>query len=71
MVRRVRVVLDNTTTLLDDLFAEYNKVAMPLFVDFIKPFVGESITVPLVNGKIKTITIEELIKGVKKIEKVR
>ena len=64
--QRVRVVLDNTTTLLRDLFVRYNNVAMPLFVDFIKPFVGESITVPFGKWKNKTITIEELIKGVKK-----
>ena len=30
--QRVRVVLDNTTTLLGDLFVRYNNVAMPLFV---------------------------------------
>ena len=43
---RIRVVLDNTNILLGDLFARYTKIAMPLFVDFIKPFIGESIIVP-------------------------
>ena len=60
--QRVRVVLDNTTTLLGDLFVRYNNVAMPLFVDFIKPFVGESITVPFGKYKGKTMTAEDLVK---------
>ena len=54
--QRVRVVLDNTTTLLGDLFVRYNEVSMPLFVDFIKPFVGESITVPFGKFKGKTMS---------------
>ena len=60
--QRVRVVLDNTTTLLGDLFVRYNNVAMPLFVDFIKPSVGESITVPFGKFKGKTMTAEDLVK---------
>ena len=60
--QRVRVVLDNTTTLLGDLFVKYNEVAMPLFVDFIKPFIGESITVPFGKFKGKTMTAEDLVK---------
>lgn len=60
--QRVRVVLDNTTTLLKDLFIEYNKVSMPLFVDFIKPFIGNSITVPFGKFKGKTMTAENLVK---------
>ena len=60
--QRVRVVLDNTTTLLGDLFVRYNEVSMPLFVDFIKPFVGESITVPFGKFKGKTMTAEDLVK---------
>lgn len=60
--QRIRVVLDNTTTLLGDLFVRYNNVAMPLFVDFIKPFVGDSITVPFGKFKGKTMTAEDLVK---------
>lgn len=60
--QRVRVVLDNTTTLLGDLFVRYSNVSMPLFVDFIKPFVGESITVPFGKYKGKTMTAEDLVK---------
>lgn len=60
--QRVRVVLDNTSTLLGDLFVKYSNVSMPLFVDFIKPFVGESITVPFGKFKGKTMTAEGLVK---------
>lgn len=60
--QRVRVVLDNTSTLLGDLFVKYSNVSMPLFVDFINPFVGESITVPFGKFKGKTMTAEDLVK---------
>lgn len=60
--QRVRIVLDNTNTLIGDLFVKYNDVAMPLFVDFIKPFVGENITVPFGKFKGKTMTAEDLVK---------
>ena len=60
--QRVRVVLDNTSTLLGDLFVKYNEVAMPLFVDFIKPFVGENIMIPFGKFKGKVIKAEDLVK---------
>lgn len=59
---RVRVLMDNITTLLGDLFIEYNNTSMPLFVSFIKPFVGESITVPFGKWKGKVIKAEDLVK---------
>lgn len=60
--QRVRVVLDNTSVLLGDLFVKYNEVAMPLFVDFIKPFVGENIMIPFGKFKGKVIKAEDLVK---------
>lgn len=60
--QRVRVLMDNITTLLGDLFVKYNNVSMPLFVSFIKPFVGESITVPFGKWKGKVIQAEDLVK---------
>ncbi len=59
--QRVRVVLDNVSTMLNDLQVDYNTVAMPLFVYFIKPFVGDNLVVPFGKYKGKTITAEELI----------
>jgi hypothetical protein len=48
---RVRVALDNATILIKDLFADYNKLSMPLFIQFLKPFLGENVVVPF--GKFK------------------
>lgn len=49
---RMRVVLDNTTTLLNDVYAMYNKTALPIFVDFLKPYIGDSLNIPF--GKTQT-----------------
>ena len=59
---RVRVVLDNTARLIDDLTIKYNEAAMPLFVDFIKPFLGQNVVIPFGKYKGKTLKAEELIK---------
>lgn len=60
--QRVRVLLNDTSNLLGDLFAKYNSVSMPLFVDFIKPFVGENIMIPFGKFKGKVIKAEDLVK---------
>ena len=60
--QRVRVLMDNVTTLLGDLFVKYNDVSMPLFVSFIKPFIGDSITIPFGKWKGKVIQAEDLVK---------
>lgn len=60
--QRVRVALDNASILIGDLFVKYNDVAMPLFVDFIKPFVGENIMIPFGKFKGKVIKAEDLVK---------
>lgn len=60
--QRVRVLMDNVTILLGDLFVKYNDTAMPLFVSFIKPFVGDSITIPFGKWKGKVIQAEDLVK---------
>jgi hypothetical protein len=59
--QRVRVVLDNVSTMLNDLQVDYGTIAMPLFVDFIKPFVGDNLVVPFGKYKGKVMTAEELI----------
>lgn len=60
--QRIRVVLDNASILVGDLFVKYNDVSMPLFVDFLKPFLGENITIPFGKFKGKTLKAEDLIK---------
>lgn len=59
--QRIRVILDEVSTLLDDLYIRYNDIAMPLFVEFIKPFVGENVVVPFGKYKGKIITAEDLV----------
>lgn len=63
---RVRVALNDLSNLLGDLQIDYDKTAMPLFVDFIKPFVGESIVIPFGKHKGKQMTVEELIQTAEK-----
>lgn len=60
--QRVRVSLDNVSILLGDLFVKYNNVSMPLFVDFIRPFIGESVIIPFGKFKGKVIKAEDLMK---------
>ena len=60
--QRVRVALDNASILIGDLFVKYNDVSIPLFVDFIKPFVGENIMIPFGKFKGKVIKAEDLVK---------
>lgn len=60
--QRVRVALDNLNAILEDVMVDYNTVAMPLFIDFIKPFVGNNLVVPFGKYKGKTLNAEELIK---------
>lgn len=59
---RVRVTMNNITTLLGDLFVKYKNTSLPSFVSFIKPFVGESIIVPFGKWKGKVIKAEDLVK---------
>lgn len=58
----VKEIVDRVVGLTSRLEAKYQKVAVPMFIDFIKPFVGESITVPFGKFKNKTYTLDELVK---------
>ena len=58
---KVRVALKDMKSLLDDLFVDYKDTAMPLFVEFIKPFVGDGIVVPFGKYAGRTIKAEQLI----------
>lgn len=60
--QRLRVVLDNITILTTDLETVYKKTAMPLFIEFLKPFVGDSLRVPFGKNKGKETTLEDLVK---------
>lgn len=58
---RIRNTLKDASDLLDDLYSEYKSVAMPLFVDFMKMYLGESIVVPFGKYKGKVIKAEKLL----------
>ena len=58
---RVKVVIDQVSSLLDDVKVDYDRVSMPIFVSFIKPFVGEGIEVPFGKYKGKIIKAEDLV----------
>lgn len=58
---KVKASLEEMNNLISRLRQQYNQEAMPLFVSFIKPFIGEGITVPYGKYKGKTYTAEELI----------
>lgn len=60
---RIRVVVDSLTSLLDDLEVDYNEVATPLFLEFIKPFIGDSMAITMGKDKGKTLKIEDLLKS--------
>lgn len=59
---RVKDVLKELDHLMENVYSNYQDVAMPLFVSFIKPFFGESITVPFGKYKGKVLKVEELVK---------
>src|SRR5699024_2378278 len=52
--QKVRGILNDTAALIADLRVEYNKVAMPLFLDFLKPFIGNQVEISFGKYKGKT-----------------
>lgn len=63
---RVKVVLDNTLILLGNLYIEYNKTSIPLFIDFIRPFVGDGIVIPEGKFRGEVMKAEDFIKTAEK-----
>lgn len=60
--QRVRVVLDNISIMINDLKVTYNSAAMPLFEEYITPFLGNGIKVLFGKYKGKVLTAKELLK---------
>lgn len=58
---RVRVAINDLSTLLNDLFIEYDRVSMPLFIDFLRPFLGQGLKVPFGKNKGKLISVDTLV----------
>jgi hypothetical protein len=59
---KIREAVNQVTNLVEDLRSDYIKYSMPLFVDFIKPVIGDSIEIPFGKWKGKKFTTEELLK---------
>lgn len=53
--------LDRLSSELNNLYIEYTNVSEPLFVEFIKPFIGDSIEIPFGKRKGEVIKAEELV----------
>lgn len=58
----IKETLNSLSNLLDDLYIRYTNESMPIFIDFIKPFLGNTIVVPFGKYKGKKIRVEELVK---------
>lgn len=63
---RIRVAVDQTAALISRLNSMYKKGAMPLFVDFIKQFMGDSLVVPFGKWKGKVVKAEDIVKEAEK-----
>jgi len=58
----IKEALDKTTSLLAEAQDRYNKAAMPVFLQFIKPFMSGDIVIPFGKNKGKRISVEQLVK---------
>lgn len=58
---RAMVSLNQVESLIKNLLVDYNRVAVPMFTDFIKPFFGQDIIVEMGKDKGKVIKVEDLI----------
>lgn len=64
----IRIQVNNVALLIDKLFIKYNKIAEPLFVEFMEPYLGdeEARIVPFGKDKGQKITAIDLIRAGKK-----
>lgn len=58
----LKEVLKECDDILKNLYLEYKNYSMPLFVQFIKPWVGEGIVIPFGKHKGKILTAEDMVK---------
>lgn len=57
-----RLSLEQTFTLMRQLKRDYDTVSRDLFVQFLKPFMGQSLVVPFGKNKGRQMTVEQLVK---------
>lgn len=59
---KLRNLLDQNTVIIQDLSADFYDVSKTLFTDFIRPFVGDGLSITITRDKYKkTYTAEELV----------
>lgn len=57
----MKSILRDLSDISDNILAKYSKIGMPAFAEFLKPFFGEEITVPIGKKAGEKITIESLL----------
>lgn len=58
----IKEATDNLSNALEYLRVDFRLTAIPMFIEFLKPFMGQSIEVPFGKLKGKVIRVEELVK---------
>lgn len=58
---RMRILLDELSSMMQNLSIEFDMNAKPVFISFIKQYMGESIVIPFGKDKGKRISAEELV----------
>lgn len=61
----VRTTLSEASEILKDMFSDYNRMATPMFVEFMKPFLGENVVIPFGKRQGEVIKAEDLLKEAK------
>lgn len=57
----IKGILKELSDVSDDIMSKYLKVGMPAFTEFLRPFFGREITIPIGDRKGEKITIESLL----------
>lgn len=64
LLNSIQATMGILKTSYSQLQASFEDYAMPSFIEFLRPFVGDFIAVPGKNGKIKQVSIESIISKV-------
>ena len=60
--KKLEEALNTMNNLIGDLAIQYEKKSIPLFIDFLKPYLGEAIEIPSGKHKGKVMMVEDIIK---------
>ena len=63
--KKIKNAVDELSALIDDTYSRYKEVSMPIVAQFLKEFVGDSITFTMGKWKGVTVSIEDIVKGKK------